>query len=222
MNVTVDPKSGALIQDVQRSFSGRYVCSGWKDGRHFVSRSFYLLVAPSKTCHSLFWPVCLLASLFAGLCLLVVLLAYPMSSHADNQSDQSGWRLLCVKNELITIRLCIPHLFYHPLTCLSVYLSTCPSGLPPPSVAIHQNKAVRLKGEPFEVTCVSSSPTHLFNVTWTHLTKKVRCPVWCGGVASVRGHLWISPHVSRFLRILMLSSRVSIKTATCTSAARWW
>uniref|UniRef100_A0A674MPJ0 receptor protein-tyrosine kinase n=1 Tax=Takifugu rubripes TaxID=31033 RepID=A0A674MPJ0_TAKRU len=91
MNVTVDPQRGALIQDVQRSFSGQYVCSGWKDGRHFISRSFHLLVAPR---------------------------------------------------------------------------------LPPPSVAIHQNKAVRLEGEKFEVTCVSSSTTHLFNVTWTHLTKK--------------------------------------------------
>lgn len=84
MNVTVDPQRGALIQDVQRSFSGQYVCSGWKDGRHFISRSFHLLVAPSKTCHSLFWPECLLASLFAGLCLIVVLIAYPMSSYADN------------------------------------------------------------------------------------------------------------------------------------------
>ncbi|TNM84402.1 hypothetical protein fugu_008580 [Takifugu bimaculatus] len=91
MNVTVDPQRGALIQDVQRSFSGQYVCSGWKDGRHFISRSFHLLVAPR---------------------------------------------------------------------------------LPPPSVAIHQNKVVRLEGEKFEVTCVSSSTTHLFNVTWTHLTKK--------------------------------------------------
>lgn len=68
MNVTIDPKRGALIQDVQLSFSGQYVCSGWKDGHHFKSRSFHLFVAPSKTCHSLFWPVCLLASLIAGQC----------------------------------------------------------------------------------------------------------------------------------------------------------
>lgn len=173
MNVTVDPKRGALIQDVQRSFSGQYVCSGWKDGRHFKSKSFYLLVAPSKTCHFLFWPVCLLASLFADLCIIVVLIEYPLSSYADN--------LTKAVEELITRRLCIHHLVYHPLTCLSVHLSNCPSGLPPPSVAIHQTKAVRLEGEKFEVTCVSSSPTHLFNVTWTHLTKKVRCPIWCRG-----------------------------------------
>lgn len=75
-------------------------------------------------------------------------------------------------------RLWIHYYFIiHSLACLF----TCPSGLPPPSVAIHQNKAFRLEGERFEVTCVSISTTHLFNVTWTHLTKKVRCPIWCRG-----------------------------------------
>lgn len=50
MNVSMDPKSGALIQNVQRSFSGQYVCSGWKDGKRFKSRPVHLLVVPSKTC----------------------------------------------------------------------------------------------------------------------------------------------------------------------------
>uniref|UniRef100_A0A3Q1H891 Immunoglobulin domain-containing protein n=1 Tax=Acanthochromis polyacanthus TaxID=80966 RepID=A0A3Q1H891_9TELE len=33
MKVTFDPRKGALIQQLQRSFNGQYTCSGWKDGR---------------------------------------------------------------------------------------------------------------------------------------------------------------------------------------------
>ncbi|CAF97269.1 unnamed protein product [Tetraodon nigroviridis] len=35
-----------------------------------------------------------------------------------------------------------------------------------------RNKAVRIEGETFEVTCEGSSTTHLFNLTWVHLGKK--------------------------------------------------
>ncbi len=52
MNVTFDPQRGALIRDLQRSFNGRYICSGWKDGRQFRSTPVDLLVVPSKTCLS--------------------------------------------------------------------------------------------------------------------------------------------------------------------------
>uniref|UniRef100_H3CQ92 receptor protein-tyrosine kinase n=1 Tax=Tetraodon nigroviridis TaxID=99883 RepID=H3CQ92_TETNG len=91
MRVTLDPKSGALIQNVQSSFNGYYACSGWKDGVQFQSKPFHLFVRPM---------------------------------------------------------------------------------LYPPSVFIHQNKAVRIEGETFEVTCEGSSTTHLFNLTWVHLGKK--------------------------------------------------
>lgn len=67
-----------------------------------------------------------------------------------------------------------------PLT-IPTCLFTCPSGLRPPSVSVNQNTAVRLVGERFEVTCMSSSTTHRINLTWVHLTKKVRCRVWCRG-----------------------------------------
>ena len=52
MNVTFDPRRGALIRDVQRSFNGRYVCSGWKDGRQVRSKPGDLLVVSSESsCH---------------------------------------------------------------------------------------------------------------------------------------------------------------------------
>uniref|UniRef100_A0AAQ5ZNN5 receptor protein-tyrosine kinase n=1 Tax=Amphiprion ocellaris TaxID=80972 RepID=A0AAQ5ZNN5_AMPOC len=90
MKVTFDPRSGALIQHPQRSFSGRYTCSGWKDGRLFRSTPVDLLVVPSKSvCH------------------------------------------------------------------LSAEL-------------------VRLEGELFEVTCLSSNPSHFYNLTWTHPQIQVR------------------------------------------------
>ncbi|KAM9348481.1 macrophage colony-stimulating factor 1 receptor 2 [Symphorus nematophorus] len=44
MNVTFDPRRGALIRDLQTSFNGRYVCSGWKDGRQFRSKPLDLRV----------------------------------------------------------------------------------------------------------------------------------------------------------------------------------
>ncbi|XP_030294083.1 macrophage colony-stimulating factor 1 receptor 2-like isoform X1 [Sparus aurata] len=46
MNVTFDPKRGALIRDLQRSFNGRYFCSGWKDGQQFKSEAVDLRVVP--------------------------------------------------------------------------------------------------------------------------------------------------------------------------------
>ncbi|XP_026166095.1 macrophage colony-stimulating factor 1 receptor 2 isoform X2 [Mastacembelus armatus] len=46
MNVTFDPRRGALIQDMRRSFNGRYTCSGWKDGKEFKSKPVDLLVVP--------------------------------------------------------------------------------------------------------------------------------------------------------------------------------
>ncbi|XP_053296784.1 macrophage colony-stimulating factor 1 receptor 2 [Pleuronectes platessa] len=88
MNVTFDPRRGALIRDVQRSFNGRYVCSGWKDGRQVRSRPVDLLVVPR---------------------------------------------------------------LHHP-----------------PCLSVSQDEVVRLKGEKFEVTCLSSNPSHFYNLTWTH------------------------------------------------------
>lgn len=63
MNVTFNPRRGALIRDLKALFNGRYVCSGWKDGRQFKSRPVNLLVLPGNTCLSLhlfiYTPVCL-------------------------------------------------------------------------------------------------------------------------------------------------------------------
>ncbi|XP_051250737.1 macrophage colony-stimulating factor 1 receptor 2 [Dicentrarchus labrax] len=87
MIVTIDPQKGALIRDLQMSFKGHYVCSGWKDGRQFRSRPGNLVVVR---------------------------------------------RLL-----------------------------------EPPSLSVSQGELVRLEGEQFEVTCVTSNPSHLYNVTWT-------------------------------------------------------
>ncbi|XP_041863683.1 macrophage colony-stimulating factor 1 receptor 2 isoform X2 [Melanotaenia boesemani] len=44
MNVTMDPRKGALIADLRMSFRGRYTCSGWKNGQEFRSTPFDLLV----------------------------------------------------------------------------------------------------------------------------------------------------------------------------------
>lgn len=52
MNVTFDLRRGALIRDLHRSFSGSYVCSGWRDQRQFRSKPVDLFVIPSKTCLS--------------------------------------------------------------------------------------------------------------------------------------------------------------------------
>ncbi|XP_044078450.1 macrophage colony-stimulating factor 1 receptor 2 isoform X2 [Siniperca chuatsi] len=92
MNVTFDPQRGALIRDLRKSFTGRYVCSGWKDGRQFRSRPVDLLVVPR---------------------------------------------------------------LHHP-----------------PSLSVSQDDLVRLEGEKFELTCLTSNPSHFYNVTWTHLNKK--------------------------------------------------
>uniref|UniRef100_A0AAQ5Z561 receptor protein-tyrosine kinase n=1 Tax=Amphiprion ocellaris TaxID=80972 RepID=A0AAQ5Z561_AMPOC len=94
MKVTFDPRSGALIQHPQRSFSGRYTCSGWKDGRLFRSTPVDLLVVPR-----------------------------------------------------------LRH---------------------PPSLSVSQAELVRLEGELFEVTCLSSNPSHFYNLTWTHPQIQVR------------------------------------------------
>ncbi|XP_058483909.1 macrophage colony-stimulating factor 1 receptor 2 isoform X2 [Solea solea] len=88
MNVTFDRWSGVLIRDVQRTFNGRYVCSGLKDGRPVQSAPVDLLVVPR-------------------------------------------------------LRL-------------------------PPSLSVSQKEFVRLEGEKFEVTCLSSNPSHFYNITWTH------------------------------------------------------
>ncbi|XP_040005679.1 macrophage colony-stimulating factor 1 receptor 2 isoform X2 [Xiphias gladius] len=88
MNVTFDPRRGALIHDLKRSFNGRYVCSGWKDGKQFRSSTVDLLVVPR------------------------------------------------LRN--------------------------------PPSLSVSQDEFVRLEGEKFEVTCLSSNPSHFYNLTWTH------------------------------------------------------
>lgn len=125
MNVAFDPRRGALIRDLDKSFNGRYVCSGWKDGRQFRSRPVDLLVVPSKTCLSTCLPVSL------PFCLCVCL-------------------------------------FDSSVTHLSAGLRL------PPFVSVSQDKSVRLEGEKFEVTCLSSNPSHLFNLTWTHPNTKVR------------------------------------------------
>ncbi|KAI3374081.1 hypothetical protein L3Q82_022647, partial [Scortum barcoo] len=92
MNVTFDPQKGALIQNLQTSFTGRYVCSGWRGGRQFRSKPVDLLVAPR-----------------------------------------------------------LRH---------------------PPSVSVSQDEVICLKGEKCEVTCLTSNPSHFYNLTWTHLNTK--------------------------------------------------
>uniref|UniRef100_A0A3B4VMX9 receptor protein-tyrosine kinase n=1 Tax=Seriola dumerili TaxID=41447 RepID=A0A3B4VMX9_SERDU len=93
MNVTFDPHRGALIRDLQRSFNGRYVCSGWRDGKQFRSKCVNLMVVPR---------------------------------------------------------------------------------LRPPTLSVSQDKFVCLEGEKFEVTCLTSNPSHLYYLTWTHPNIQVR------------------------------------------------
>ncbi|XP_072230619.1 macrophage colony-stimulating factor 1 receptor 2-like [Leuresthes tenuis] len=50
MNVTFDPRRGAMIGPLKKSFRGTYACSGWKDGREYRSKPVDLLVA-SKLRH---------------------------------------------------------------------------------------------------------------------------------------------------------------------------
>lgn len=51
MKVTLDPRRGALIKHLKRSFSGRYTCSGWRDGREFLSQTLDLRVAARGVRH---------------------------------------------------------------------------------------------------------------------------------------------------------------------------
>ncbi|XP_027887246.1 macrophage colony-stimulating factor 1 receptor 2 isoform X2 [Xiphophorus couchianus] len=46
MNVTLDPRKGALIKHIRKTFKGRYSCSGWRNGQEFRSEPFALMVAP--------------------------------------------------------------------------------------------------------------------------------------------------------------------------------
>ncbi|RVE63430.1 hypothetical protein OJAV_G00136190 [Oryzias javanicus] len=48
MNVTLNPQRGAWIQDVQMSFKGQYVCSGWHDGKQFRSSPLELAIRPLR------------------------------------------------------------------------------------------------------------------------------------------------------------------------------
>ncbi|XP_041656960.1 macrophage colony-stimulating factor 1 receptor 2 [Cheilinus undulatus] len=48
MSMTIDPRSGALIRNLQRSFKGYYICSGWKDGMRVESTPVYLLPRLSR------------------------------------------------------------------------------------------------------------------------------------------------------------------------------
>uniref|UniRef100_A0A3B3C183 receptor protein-tyrosine kinase n=1 Tax=Oryzias melastigma TaxID=30732 RepID=A0A3B3C183_ORYME len=48
MNVTLNPQRGAWIQDVQVSFRGQYVCSGWRDGKQFRSSPLELVIRPLR------------------------------------------------------------------------------------------------------------------------------------------------------------------------------
>ncbi|XP_068187204.1 macrophage colony-stimulating factor 1 receptor 2 isoform X2 [Antennarius striatus] len=91
MNVTFDRRRGALIHDLQWSFNGRYVCSGWRDGTQYKSTALQLLVAP---------------------------------------------------------RL---HL---------------------PSVSVTPRESIRLEGEKFQVTCLTSYQSNFYSVTWTHPNMK--------------------------------------------------
>lgn len=76
MNVALDPRKGALIKHIRKSFKGRYSCSGWRNGQEFRSEPFALMVAPSKTpvclhtCGTLHLSVCLMP---LSLCLTVYL-----------------------------------------------------------------------------------------------------------------------------------------------------
>lgn len=67
MTVTFDPMRGALIRNLRWTFTGHYVCSGWKDGKQFESRPLDLVVFHGKTC----LPVCL--QCFPACCLVTYL-----------------------------------------------------------------------------------------------------------------------------------------------------
>lgn len=122
MNATFDPKTGVLIRDLQRTFNGRYICSGWKDGRQVKSTAVDLLVIPRQ----------------------------------------------------------------HP-----------------PSLSVSQGQFVRLVGEPFEVTCLTSNPSHRYNVTWTHLMTEA--------LNVTESRVYDSPH-------LYINSTLSIPAVSQTHA----
>lgn len=74
MNVTFDPKRGALIRGLRRTFTGYYVCSGWKDGRQFKSKPVGL--GPCKTCLPAYLYDCLYTSSLAMFQLSVFVSTY--------------------------------------------------------------------------------------------------------------------------------------------------
>lgn len=55
MTVTFDPMKGALIRNLRWTFTGQYICSGWKDGMQFKSKPLDLVVFHGEPC----LPVCL-------------------------------------------------------------------------------------------------------------------------------------------------------------------
>ncbi|XP_034746784.1 macrophage colony-stimulating factor 1 receptor 2-like [Etheostoma cragini] len=48
----------------------------------------------------------------------------------------------------------------------------------PPSLSISEDEGVRLEGEKYDITCVTSNPSHFYNLTWTQpYTKKLNVSV---------------------------------------------
>ncbi|KAM4619751.1 macrophage colony-stimulating factor 1 receptor 2 [Polymixia lowei] len=48
MNVTLDPRQGALIRELSLAHKGQYVCSARKDGKEYTSPSLHLLVVSKR------------------------------------------------------------------------------------------------------------------------------------------------------------------------------
>lgn len=91
MNVTLNPKRGALIQDVQVSFRGQYSCSGWRDRKQFRSSPLQLEIRgkfhkPLRH-HSINVPSHLTARLYIHLPILVSAALPPPPTLSVSQND---------------------------------------------------------------------------------------------------------------------------------------
>ncbi|XP_039633778.1 macrophage colony-stimulating factor 1 receptor 2-like [Perca fluviatilis] len=55
----------------------------------------------------------------------------------------------------------------------AVHLFVIPRLRHPPFLSVSVDESVRLKGEQYDITCITSNPNHFYNITWTHPKKKM-------------------------------------------------
>ncbi|XP_045895469.1 macrophage colony-stimulating factor 1 receptor 2 [Micropterus dolomieu] len=80
----------------------------------------------------------------------------------------------------------------------------------PPSLSVSQKELVRIEGENFELTCLTSNHNHFYNVTWTHVNSKTL------NVTVSRHYKNTRPYTSSTLTVSGVSQTHS-GTYTCTA-----